>query len=63
MNKDPQVQILNRYCDILPFNDTRIVLKNWDSGFGNKGFSKSYDEKVDHYVNANYINSSLMDGD
>ena len=53
MNKDPLVQVLNRYCDILPCNpiapndqidnDTRIVLK---------GGSKT----TDSYINANYIN-------
>ncbi len=55
-NKDPEVQHLNRYTDILPckdlikmlyatlVEDTRVILK-----------SREGLKKVDTYVNANYV--------
>lgn len=54
MNKDPAVDHLNRYTDILPckevtylviiVNDTRVILKQ------REGMSP-----VDTYINANYV--------
>jgi len=48
MNKDPSVQNFNRYCDILPYEDTRVKLKGVDG--------KS---SASEYVNANYVHSAL----
>lgn len=44
MNRDPAVGLLNRYIDILPFEDTRVQL----AGLG-----------YDTYINANYLHSPL----
>jgi protein tyrosine phosphatase len=44
MNKDPKVQIYNRYCDILPFETTRVRLNDGMEGV---------------YVNANFVDSAL----
>ena len=49
MNKDPEVQCFNRYCDILPFETTRVRL--------NDGMEDG------DYVNANFIDSALKQGD
>ena len=45
MNRDIRVEELNRYTDILPFEDTRVVLQ--------KG------EGADTYINANFVHSPL----
>jgi protein tyrosine phosphatase len=45
MNRDIRVEELNRYTDILPFEDTRVVLQ--------KG------EGADGYINANFVHSPL----
>ena len=47
MNSDPAVEVFNRYTDILPFEDTRVVLKSGTSP----------------YINANYISSPFTGGD
>ena len=53
MNRQPEVQVLNRYCDILPYEDTRVKLTVRDGR----------NPKVDRYVNANFIHSSLAEND
>ena len=53
MNKEGEVQQFNRYCDILPFEDTRVKLQVRDGP----------DPNIDHYVNANYISSTLSEKD
>ena len=53
MNRQPEVQGLNRYCDILPYEDTRVKLDVRDGR----------NAKVDHFVNANFIHSSLAEND
>jgi protein tyrosine phosphatase len=45
MNSDKSVAHLNRYTDILPFEDTRVVLK--------------MGEGADTYINANFVHSPL----
>lgn len=42
----------NRYTDILPYGETRVVLQK-----------RPGDETNDHYINANYIDSALEKGD
>ena len=53
MNRQPEVQVLNRYCDILPYEDTRVKLE----------VRHGRNAKLDHYVNANFIHSSLGEND
>lgn len=48
MNQDPEVQCFNRYCDILPYETTRVRL--------NDGLERDY-------VNANFVDSALKPGD
>lgn len=46
MNNDPAVYNLNRYVDILPYDDTRVILTD----------GRTAEES---YINADYISSSV----
>jgi len=55
MNNDPAVYNLNRYTDIIPYDDTRVVL--------NDRWVTNENHAQDSYINADYINSVMGQND
>jgi protein tyrosine phosphatase len=54
MMTDPKLMSKNRYCDILTFNHSRIVLAPRHGGKA----AQDFDTELDSYINANFIDVS-----
>jgi protein tyrosine phosphatase len=55
MNNDPAVYNLNRYTDIIPYDDTRVLLQD--------RWVNAENHAIDSYINADYINSVMWKND
>lgn len=51
MNNEPAVYNLNRYVDVIPYDDTRVILR--DMG----------DDPQESYINADYVHSPANNKD